>query len=85
VIEQPGYWGELEVGDYLRDKTGEVWKVTERDDSNRNHLMISNRAGRHVWVMQPVIHPITRIVPTMDEAVRTVREMLGGEVLHFNQ
>jgi hypothetical protein len=80
MISQQGTWGEVGVNDYIRDKTGEVWKVVDRHEHGR--ISVKNRAGRVAEMTKPPAdQPVTRVVPTHDEAIQTVLTVLGGEVM----
>jgi hypothetical protein len=82
VIDQPGVWSDLEVGAFMRDKNGEVWKVTKVDEWDGHVTQITNRSGRVADLKpRPPSTPVTRVVPTMDEAIRTVEQMLGGKTV----
>ncbi len=83
MIARESTWAEVEMGDYIRDKTGEVWKVAEQDDAQPGRFMLENRAGRAAWLAGPMppAKPVTKMTPTQDEAIAVVRKVLGGTVL----
>jgi hypothetical protein len=79
VIDQPGVWSDLEVGAFMRDKNGEVWKVTKVDEWDGHVTQITNGAGDLVDLKpRPPSTPVTRVVPTMEEAIASVQRILGG-------
>ena len=78
---------DLQIDDYVEGKGGQVWKVirsTVRDDGRYVGL---HRPGQKPVIQKADQRPITRLVyakptpPTLQEAVDTVREVLGGKVL----
>lgn len=81
MIDQPGVWSDLEVGSFLRDTSGEVWKVTKVDEWDSHVVQITNRAGRLVDVKpRPPETPITRVVPTEPEVIATFQRVFGLDI-----
>lgn len=75
---------DLAIDDYVEGKGGQVWKVvrsTVKEDGRYIGLM---RPGQKPVIQKADARPITRIVyakPTLEQAVDTVKEVLGGKVL----
>lgn len=77
VIPQQATWAQLEVGAYMKDKAGVVWKVERERD---RHFGVVNRAGeKHILKPRPAKTPVTMLVPTESEAAATLKEVLGAK------
>jgi hypothetical protein len=74
-----GKWSDLQIGSYMRDQTGVVWKVTKTRDF---HLLVENRDGdkKHLKPRDPNT-PVTLMGATEEEAARVLREKLGAQVI----
>jgi hypothetical protein len=74
-----GTWGDLQIGSYMRDQTGVVWKVEKERDF---HLLVVNRDGEKKHLKpRPPTTPVTLMGATEEEAARVLREKLGAQVI----
>lgn len=74
-----GKWSDLQIGSFLRDQTGIVWKVTKERDF---HLLVENRDGvkKHLKPRDPNT-PVTLMGATEAEAAKALQEKLGARVV----
>lgn len=73
----------LAVGDYVEGKGGQVWKVVRSAEKPDGRYIGLTRPGEK-QIVKADERPITRLVypkPTMEQAVDSVKEILGGQVL----
>lgn len=78
-MEYATHWGRIREGDYVRDANGKAWRV-EAVDVDRGFLLIdreSNRVITKPWLGKDV----TQLVPTYEEALSTVEQLLGGTII----
>lgn len=72
-------WGRIHEGDYVRDAAGKAWRV-EAFDHDRGFLLIDREGTRQIvkgWIGREV----TQLVPTHDEALATVEQLLGATIV----
>lgn len=78
---QPGRWGDVAVGSYVRDKHGKVWRIDAEDRTGR--ITITDRDGNSDWMLRPPFDaPVTIMTPSLEEATTTVATRLGGTIIH---
>ena len=81
---EPATLAELSVGDYVEGKGEQVWKVIREAEKPDGRYLGLKGAGDAKQIVKADGRPITRLVyppPTMEEAVDTVKELLGGQVI----
>lgn len=86
MIRQEATWDVVEVGGYVEDKTGAAWKVLaiERPLNIPMRAQIQNRAGQTAIIPVARNMPIVQLVPTMEEALTTLRGVFPNaeEITH---
>lgn len=71
-----GVWMEIEPGKYIQDPTYRLWYV---EDMRQGWLRLRNREGEYVSVPpKPLNTPVIFAEPTEEEALATLREVLGA-------
>ncbi len=80
MIEQATRWGKIRVDDYVRDSAGKAWRV-EADGvvEDKGYLLI-DREGQRQIVKPWLGADVTQLVPTHDEALFTVEQLLGATI-----
>ena len=78
-------WADVEPGAFVVSPAGEVYKVLALDKfedtvtfTDRDRNVFTSRA-------KPLDTPVTMAVPTFEEAIATVQQVLGGQVLTEDQ
>jgi hypothetical protein len=68
-------WEHVAEGEYVRDKNDVVWKVVKIEFFD-DTIVLRNREGAERTIKQPPFSaPVTKMVPTDDDAVATVRKV----------
>lgn len=76
-------WRYIEAGMYVKDKTGKTWRVEDKRWTNDDKLMflLLDREGRKVAYNAWLAGEVIVLEPTEEEALATVRDLLGAEVV----
>ena len=76
MIATPATWADLEVGAYMRDAKGGVWKVERERDG---HFGIVNRQGKKAILKpRPAKTPVTMMTPSSREGMDAMNKVLGA-------
>lgn len=68
-------WADVDVGTYVRDKNGIVWKVVKVEFFD-DTIHLKSRDGTVKVIKQPSLDTrVTKMVPTDDEAVATIQKV----------
>lgn len=80
---QQATWAQLEVGAYMKDARGVVWKIERERDG---HFGIVNKAGEKA-ILKPRAGstPLTILVPTETEARATLESVLGAKPVALSE
>ena len=79
---QPTTLSALAVGDYVEGKGEQVWKVIREADKPDGRYLGLRGPGEQRQIVKADERPIVRLsYQTMEQAVDTVKEVLGGQVL----
>lgn len=74
-------WSELVPGAYVEDATGILWKLCEENPNHRGQFTAVNGAGETRILTQDPDKRVTAVVPSEDEALRYLADMLGAKAL----
>lgn len=78
MIRKESRWADVSPGDYVRDKTGKMWRVIQWD-----HIVatLEDATGKRVKARPEPYAKVEHFVRSMKDAVELVQRVLGGEVI----
>lgn len=84
MYAHPTTWGDVWTYGYVRDKTGEVWKIAEEKDG---WMKLVNRAGQERVMLRPdPAAPVTALQSTEEEALGAIfRAFPGAQIIEIQQ
>lgn len=86
MIERPTTWGHVRVGEYVRDKTGAMWRVLAIPGLFGGQAVLLDRDGRKA--VTPPVEPRTPVVvlePTLAEAYNALCAAFGDDITFIEE
>ena len=78
MIRKESRWSDVSAGDYVKDRTGKMWRVVRWD-----HIVatLEDADGRRVKTRPDPYAEVEHFIRSMKDAVELVQRVLGGEVI----
>lgn len=89
LTPQDGYWGDVVVDSYIKDRAGTTWRIcavdmTVADDTHTGALRCKNREGEWLTISpKNLADPVTLMVSEDDDEpyIALLRDVLGASVI----